>query len=61
MRSCMAESVKAECEEAGSAFFMKQMAAASPSKANDLIPITLKVRQWPDDMDAPFDDKEKAA
>jgi protein gp37 len=54
MDTSWAESMLAECESAGIAFFMKQMASASLRKAKDLIPENLKVRQYPDDMTSPF-------
>lgn len=43
-----ADSIKAECEAAGTKFFMKQMSAATPKEASALIPAELLVRQFPE-------------
>jgi protein gp37 len=48
MESLWAEDIKAECDEFGTAFFMKQMSAITPSKAADLIPAHLLVRSFPE-------------
>jgi len=42
-----AEDIKAECEEFGVAFFMKQLSAQTPSKAKDLIPAHMLIHQFP--------------
>lgn len=42
-----ADNIKAECEEFGVAFFMKQMSARTPEKAAELIPASLLLRQFP--------------
>ena len=42
-----AESIKAECEAAGSAFFMKQMSARTPKHAHALIPSHLISSAFP--------------
>lgn len=43
-----AENIKAECEEFGVKFFMKQMSAFRPATAAKLIPAHLLVRQFPE-------------
>ena len=48
MELAWAESIKAECEASGVAFFMKQMSAFRPATAANLIPAHLLVRQFPD-------------
>lgn len=47
MEQSWAENIKAECEEFGVAFFMKQMSAFTPSQAAALIPAHLMVREFP--------------
>lgn len=47
MEDAWPENVKAECEEFGVFFFMKQMSAQTPTKAKALIPLTLQVHQFP--------------
>jgi protein gp37 len=47
MQEQWARDIKAECEEFGVAFFMKQMSAYSPAQAAKLIPVDLLVRQSP--------------
>jgi protein gp37 len=47
MQQEWAESIKAECEDAGVAFFMKQFSAATPKKAAALIPAEMLIRQFP--------------
>jgi protein gp37 len=42
-----AENIKAECEEFGVAFFMKQVSARTPKQAAALIPAHLLVREFP--------------
>jgi protein gp37 len=42
-----AESIKKECDELGSAFFMKQMAARTTTAAKNLIPAELLIRNYP--------------
>lgn len=48
MEQKWAENIKAECEDTGVAFFMKQMSARTPHAAADLIPAHLLVRQFPE-------------
>ena len=48
MEASWAESVKAECEQFGVAFFMKQMSARTPKEAAGLIPAHLLLRQFPE-------------
>jgi protein gp37 len=47
METGWAEAIKAECDELGAAFFMKQMAATTLTKADELIPTHLLVRNYP--------------
>jgi protein gp37 len=47
MEQKWAEDIKAECEEFGIPFFMKQMGAHNPTKASALIPAHLLLRQFP--------------
>lgn len=47
MEQKWAEDIKAECEELGVAFFMKQMSAFRPTTAASLIPAHLLLRQFP--------------
>jgi protein gp37 len=42
-----AEDIKAECEEFGIPFFMKQFSARTPTQAAALIPVELLLRQFP--------------
>jgi protein gp37 len=42
-----AQDIKAECEEFGVAFFMKQFSARTPHEASELIPAHMLVREWP--------------
>lgn len=48
MEQKWAEDIKAECEDTGVAFFMKQMSARTPNSAADLIPAHLLVREFPE-------------
>lgn len=47
MEQKWAEDIKAECDEFGIAFFMKQMSAFRPAHAASLIPTHLLVRDFP--------------
>lgn len=47
MEAEWAENIKAECASVGTAFFMKQMSAQTPTKAKDLIPAHLLVHEFP--------------
>lgn len=47
MEQKWAEDIKAECDEFGIAFFMKQMSAFRPATAASLIPVHLLVREFP--------------
>ena len=42
-----AEDIKAQCEEFGVAFFMKQLSAQTPNKAKELIPAHMLIQQFP--------------
>ena len=43
-----AEAIKAECEYVGIPFFMKQMSAATPNQAKDLIPVHMLSHKFPE-------------
>jgi protein gp37 len=47
MQLSWAEAIKAECDQLGLSFFMKQMAATTLVKAKELIPAHLMVRNYP--------------
>lgn len=48
MQQAWAENIKAECEQRGVSFFMKQMSARTPGAASALIPAHLLLRQFPE-------------
>ncbi len=47
METMWPESIKFECEQAGTAFFMKQMSAKTPNEAKSLIPAHLLIHNFP--------------
>jgi protein gp37 len=51
MEQSWAENLLAECRELGISFFMKQMSAATPDAAKEIIPAHLRVLQFPKSME----------